>query len=572
MNTPATGRTARAQLRRLGAVLAGVLALSAAALFSPVGASPAEALVCPPQSSLCNPIGLAILAESDAMAGGSAAVSLAVNTAATGGVAAAGVGLYGWKDGWFQSDPGVLTVVTNPAGFLDGVNSFVSPIYRKWGDWRFDGGGAVIVSVTAPPVGTEGTIAVFLSMAGYPEGTDYVQVSYRFVQDSGACYSQSGGGGFVSGASFSIPVGTGCVWHMEFGSDTVGAVKFYPVGHVLRPVDAAAGSGVVTRNITCRDGAGVESTFTDTTPGTASSRFALPALACPDGSVLVAYSSTWTPTGGAPQTVIPETESAIPSIPEEYPACLSPGACAITLWQVTPSGLLSCGALAVACPEWYADPLRSDNFECRWGPYTVALSYCSTMRTPGEVRPNTRLNPDGSQTVVEWPSASPDPQIDGDTYTGTDPVPGPDDLPAPSDSESSDCFPRGYGAFNPAEWVVKPVGCALAWAFVPKLAGPRVEALGATLTTVAPFPEFESVVQWLSPPADTSTGCLDLTLPIWFVDQDVPVLDSCDPSDPIVKALTPVRTLLGIAVWVAVLGPLAWWFWREYAPGSKGVA
>lgn len=542
-------------MRRYVRVLAVLLVVLGASMFGPSAVSPAEALACPPQSSLCNPVGLAILAESDAMAGGSsAAVSLAVNTAATGGVAAAGVGLYGWKDGWFQSEAGVLTVVTSPAGFADGVNSFVSPIYRKWGDWRFDGGGAVLVAVTAPSVGTEGTVAVFLSMVGYPEGTDYVNVSYRFVQDSGACNTFSGGGGYVSGQSFSITVGTGCVWHLELGPDTVGAVKFYPVGHVLRPAQGAAGEGVVTRKISCEDASGVVKDFTDSTPGTAATRFALPALTCPSGSVLVAYSSSWTPTGGATQTIIPETESAIPSIPNEYPLCLVPGACVVALFQVHPDGVTSCGSLAVACPEWYSDPQRSDNYECRWGPYSVALSYCSTMRTPGEVRPNTRLNPDGSQTVVEWPSAEPDPQIDGDTYTGTGPGTGigPSGEPGPTDSTGSECFPRGWGALNPAEWVLKPVGCALVWAFVP--AG-GIDTTGIrSAFDDSPFGQGGDLLLPIIAPfgtlSDGVCGPLVNYSPDLFQGQAF-VISTCD--EPWTTVGPVMRTLIGIGMWIAAV-------------------
>jgi hypothetical protein len=34
-------------------------------------------------------------------------------------------------------------------------------------------------------------------------------------------------------------------------------------------------------------------------------------------------------------------------------------------------------------------------------------------------------------------------------------------------SDESACFPSGWAALNPVEWVLKPVKCALVWAFVP---------------------------------------------------------------------------------------------------------
>ncbi|MGK0716186.1 hypothetical protein ACR5KS_09010 [Leucobacter sp. W1153] len=35
-------------------------------------------------------------------------------------------------------------------------------------------------------------------------------------------------------------------------------------------------------------------------------------------------------------------------------------------------------------------------------------------------------------------------------------------------SQPRQCFPSGWGAFNPFEWVLQPVKCALEWAFVPR--------------------------------------------------------------------------------------------------------
>lgn len=42
------------------------------------------------------------------------------------------------------------------------------------------------------------------------------------------------------------------------------------------------------------------------------------------------------------------------------------------------------------------------------------------------------------------------------------------------ETTSSECFPSGWSAFNPVQWVLKPTKCALEWAFVPD--GSKTEA------------------------------------------------------------------------------------------------
>jgi hypothetical protein len=52
------------------------------------------------------------------------------------------------------------------------------------------------------------------------------------------------------------------------------------------------------------------------------------------------------------------------------------------------------------------------------------------------------------------------------TTTTTIPrTPGDPQPPPPEGSEGAECLPDGWGWFNPIEWVLKPVKCALLWAF-----------------------------------------------------------------------------------------------------------
>ncbi len=66
---------------------------------------------------------------------------------------------------------------------------------------------------------------------------------------------------------------------------------------------------------------------------------------------------------------------------------------------------------------------------------------------------------------------------------------------------------------------------------------------------------------------------MTLSLPLsWFLGRDLVVVDSCDPQSTFMRMMNPVRSLVSIGLWVAVLAPLAWWVWRQYAPGSQGTA
>ena len=75
--------------------------------------------------------------------------------------------------------------------------------------------------------------------------------------------------------------------------------------------------------------------------------------------------------------------------------------------------------------------------DCLWGPYLVEVDNCTTTATEPATGDDKALLPDGS----------PDPA---------------------GEPGSGQCFPHGWAAFNPVQWVYKPVKCALVWAFVPR--------------------------------------------------------------------------------------------------------
>lgn len=142
----------------------------------------------------------------------------------------------------------------------------------------------------------------------------------------------------------------------------------------------------------------------------------------------------------------------------------------------------TCDAGNVECQNWaevnQADPNKNTDasrMKCRLGPYKVAMSACNALEKAyvgGQIwsDENTDGDPATGGAPKTAPSGSP---IAAPAPTTTAPgvgtVPGVGGQPgAESTPEQRQCFPTGWAMFNPVEWVMKPVGCALTAAFVPK--------------------------------------------------------------------------------------------------------
>lgn len=155
--------------------------------------------------------------------------------------------------------------------------------------------------------------------------------------------------------------------------------------------------------------------------------------------------------GGETHTVYDQ-----PATPEStghrntYPECMD-GTCLLDLRK----GLVSCFQVPADCLEWFTDPNKANTYHCWYGTHAVSLAECN----------------------VYAPSFNGDPDVTGHPDTG-DPF-GPNPKPNPGDKKGFErpvsdpakariCHPTGWGVFNPLEWVMKPVQCALEWAFVPR--------------------------------------------------------------------------------------------------------
>ena len=228
-----------------------------------------------------------------------------------------------------------------------------------------------------------------------------------------------------------------------------------------------------------------------------------------------------------------------PAVPARFPDCAN-RSCVMTLTVTDPAGNTQTCGPNNACAS-YASVVQQypatgegastvarqapdgNSYQCRFGPYAVAVAECQVV--PGV----------------------------GVTAAGP---------------EAENCM--GGVGWNPTTWVTVPVKCALSWAFVPSSAPlAQAQATATSLGQAAPFSYVTGTVGWVND-LDAGSQCFDLD-----VDRGdagpLRVLSTCAPG-PFEAWLISNRGLMTAALYAAFFVPMAWWAWRQYAPGSQGVA
>lgn len=353
---------------------------------------------------------------------------------------------------------------------------------------------------------------------------------------------------------------------------TVGQLGRYdPIGFPARPPGSTDRTGQITRTLQCTGVAGmVEVTVTDTITLDIMGGFGeTSAISCPEGTVVTGWSGTFMGPDGIP---IEFTTGTVPSwvsdIPVEYPDCLT-GVCTIQLWQLGPDGIDYdwCGYGAEACSRWVQDPARATNYQCRYGPYDVPLEWCAAYRYPGSVTPTTTVAgaptaganatpvPDlGVGTLPDPDPGDPAPNPGGDPLAppGVDPYGPP--VPGADLATDGECVPSGWGIFNPVQWVLRPVKCALVWAFVPR-EGVIADSFEVGRSALDAHGVLRVVPQVLLVPASLAGGwsgsCVESSValsPEYAPGATITLLP-CDPPDAAsASAWETVRWIVGVLV------------------------
>jgi len=481
----------------------------------------------PPMSSLCSPAGWALAIEegtatvSQAAAAGvagyaptaSAAATTSLGPAALATGTALTVGISDFGGGTAKVDTTVTDLYVSD-GLRPGGAGWVNDIFTsltyggaiEFGAFFNEWNGLVTVRMsvdvqsTRPWFGNSSASQVGDRVAEFfgVSGQTTVLLDIQCIKSDGSVFgtskpnvnagwfSASAGGVYDKVETYMCPAGTVDA-RVKFPIVPVGVatpVEWSYSAYEVVPEPEPGMQGAMVTEYTCKDGAGVESTGSVAVAVSSALPdvpVEIPPVSCPAGSVLVRLTVTWVTDAGEQVLYDYQAPEWVYDIPVEYPGC-SGGECTIQLWRIFSAGAPAewCGVAGVGCQNWWADTAKETNFQCRYGPYVVDLGLCAIYRKPGTVSPNAPVirDPQGRPVGIGDPVISTDPDDFKDLDPDPDPDPDHDPLPNPDPDpwqdgdpepvpQAGQCFPSGWGVFNPVEWVYRPIVCAFTWAWVP---------------------------------------------------------------------------------------------------------
>jgi len=349
--------------------------------------------------------------------------------------------------------------------------------------------------------------------------------------------------------------------------------------------EAPAVGPTITAEVACTDPAtGARQTISKTVAGTD----VMPLAPCPEGWAPESIGWTGTGTDGAPEYL----GGVRPATPEAYPAC-PPGECV----RIVKVDGQPCNALRPECFDWMntQPPTR---VQCEFGPYNMPVAECADLEHIHKSTHGVTWGPNPETGTPQWLPAREDGTIDptrtGTVYApednpnreyrpplqgpliqiggepGTDP-PGQPDPPPPTvqvpppvvnpptniqDPETTKNCMGGMASWNPVDWVLTPVKCALSWAFVPKQS-----AVQASVATARANIDNAGLTAWTRVPGDLmgnipeGGGCMGpaLNMPDALGGETYYPLNACD--DPMSRYAAMSRALISVVV--VVLGGYA---------------
>lgn len=161
----------------------------------------------------------------------------------------------------------------------------------------------------------------------------------------------------------------------------------------------------------------------------------------------------------APQTVY--NENVTPEYTEwstSYPECAE-GACALDLHMKIGNQLgQSCFDIAEGCPDWWEDPSKADNYQCTYGANRVDIDECviyAGLFKPGRVEAGGAYS---DPMTGDWSGGSNSVTLDRQAMGQR----------VQNPAETRTCNGMHTGGFDPVGFVMRPIQCALEWAFVPR--------------------------------------------------------------------------------------------------------
>ncbi len=436
------------------------------------------------------------------------------------GVAAVAAGLYATQDYWLPYVDQLFgasgTVEYGPA--VVGQRAFI----------KLDVSGNT-VTTTISPLGT-------LSTGGWVAGADvYVQCRVP-GQPVGAAVKVS-----VSGiiGKTSLPNAVVTLVQTCGGASFPAFVYTASTTTVNQPTwgspDIQPSDKTYTASVDCISATGLITTIQATTSGTTDPVTGAGSLKVPSCEALgLGHGKNLKIDGSVGPTASKTLWQAQPIGDARYPEC-SPSATTSCLLQVWIDGV-ECTVGATPCIDWTRTRNTSPaRVQCKYGTYWVATGMCNILERVYE--------PDGTRLTARNTDGNPQTQdnfdVDGQpvptttgTAAGTPPAgaPGgapapiptttgmPDPIPGTAVNENDSCWPSGTAAWNPAEWVLRPVKCALTWAFVPS--STFMASWGSGMSAAwngAPLGQWMGAISGFGNMNIASGGCEGPALPTGFL-------------------------------------------------------
>lgn len=207
-----------------------------------------------------------------------------------------------------------------------------------------------------------------------------------------------------------------------------------------------------------------------------------------------------------------------------YPECAT-GACKLDLLKKP--GLSSCFDDSASCVSWFDDAAKVNDYQCRYGVHDVDLTECNVYS--GVFKPE--------RVAVGAPYSDP---VSG-VWSGGQSAPNPTDAaagkamgtPIQSPITSRGCDGITVTGFDPVGFVMRPVQCAMEWAFVPRPAVVSTEFAKTSIAWAATPPGKLGAIVGGIVVAPNVSGCSGI--PFRMQGKDMNFLDACPGS-----ALAPV--------------------------------
>lgn len=222
---------------------------------------------------------------------------------------------------------------------------------------------------------------------------------------------------------------------------------------------------------------------------------------------------------------------------QAFPQC-SYGACAMDLLDLRSGTPVSCFDTGNACAEWFADPAKTTNYQCTNAGQPVVLNECyvyAVLFKPGQVEIGA---PYADPETGIWSGGQSSPGASATLFGNT--------VQDPTRTRS--CYGQGWAEFNPVEWIMQPVQCAIEWAFVPRQAVVALELAKANEAweTTPPGTVAAVVGTWTVDVGLDGCGGVPLT---WRGDT-VQMLDAC-PGTPLAPIASMSHLLSGVLFGIA---------------------